>query len=89
MIKGDRVWYPSMLAKEIDCSYPHMMSVLAEFEAAGLIKSEGMGRIRVLHLTEQGDDLARDFELILRRIDRIERGEPKRSEKEKGKEKEE
>lgn len=83
LAKSDRVWYPSMLAKEIDCSYPHLMSVLNEFETAGLIKSEGMGRIRVLRLTENGDDLAHDFELILRRIDRTEKGETRAKKEEK------
>lgn len=70
LAKKDRVWYPSMICKEIDCTYPHMMSILSTFESEGLIKSEAQGRIKIVKLTEYGEDLARDFETVLRRLDK-------------------
>jgi len=69
--KTDRVWYASLLAKEIDCTYPHIMTILRTFEENGLIESHTQGRVRILKLTERGDDLAHEFENILRRIDKI------------------
>lgn len=71
LAKKDRIWYPSMLCKEIDCTYPHMMSVLEVFEAQKLIESEEQGRIRIVRLTEKGEDLAKDFETVLRRMDKM------------------
>lgn len=71
LAKKDRIWYPSMLCKEIDCTYPHMMSVLEVFENQKLIESEEQGRIRIVRLTEKGEDLAKDFETVLRRMDKM------------------
>lgn len=74
LAKKDRVWYSSMLAKEIDCTYPHIISITNTLESSGLITTEGQGRINIIRLTPQGEDLAHDFENILRRIERIESG---------------
>jgi predicted transcriptional regulator len=71
LAKKDRVWYPSMICKEIDCTYPHMMSILSTFEENGLIVSENQGRIRIIKLTALGEDIAHDFENILRRFEKV------------------
>ena len=73
LAREDRVWYASMLCKEIDCTYPHMMNILQGFEQAGLISTEGQGRIKIIRLTEPGEDLARDLQTVLRRIQKIEK----------------
>ena len=73
LAREDRVWYASMLCKEIDCTYPHMMNILQGFEQAGLISTEGQGRIKIIRLTEFGEDLARDLQTVLRRIQKIEK----------------
>jgi predicted transcriptional regulator len=70
LAKKDRVWYPSMICKEIDCTYPHMMTILKTFKSEGLIITEEQGRIKIVRLTEHGEDLARDFENVIRRIDK-------------------
>ena len=74
LAKKDRVWYASMLAKEIDCTYPHIVNIVKTLEDAGLISTEGQGRIKIIRLTQNGEDLAHDVENILRRMDRIESG---------------
>ena len=74
LVKKDRVWYASMLCKEIDCTYPHMINVLNTFESEGLIESEGQGRIKIITLTEKGEDLAHDFEGVIRRIQKYDEG---------------
>ena len=70
LAKKERVWYASMLCKEIDCTYPHMINILNMFEGEGLIETEGQGRIRIVRLTQRGEDLAHDFENVIRRMDR-------------------
>lgn len=72
LAKKERIWYASMLCKETDCTYPHMMKVLDMFSQMGLIESEEQGRINITKLTEKGEDLAKEFENILRRIEKIE-----------------
>ncbi|RLG22018.1 hypothetical protein DRN74_01235 [Candidatus Micrarchaeota archaeon] len=74
LAKKDRIWYASMLAKEIDCTYPHIVNIVNTLENAGLVTTEGQGRIKIIRLTANGEDLAHDFENILRRIERIEKG---------------
>ncbi len=71
LVKKDREWYASMLSKEIDCTYPHLINTLATFEEAGLITTEEQGRINVIRLTEAGEDLAHDLEGVLRRLERL------------------
>jgi len=68
LMKKDRVWYASMLCKEIDCTYPHMINILNSFESEGLIETEEQGRIKIIRLTPKGEDLAHDFENVMRRI---------------------
>lgn len=69
--KKDKIWYASMLCKEIDCTYPHMMKLMDIFESEGLIKTEGQGRINIIRLTEKGEDLSQELENLLRRIDKL------------------
>ncbi len=71
LAEKDRVWYASMLCKKIDCTYPHMINTLGSFERFGLISTEGSGRIKIVRLTPQGEDLAHEFEGLLRRLDRV------------------
>jgi len=70
--KKDKSWYASMLAKEINCTYPHLVNTLAVFEEAGLITTESQGRINVIKLTDIGEDLAHDMEGLIRRLERVE-----------------
>ena len=71
MLKKDRRWYASMLCKEIDCTYPHMVNLLSGFEQAGLIETQAQGRVKFVKLTPLGEDLAHEFEGLLRKLDRV------------------
>ena len=77
--KKDKSWYASMLAKEINCTYPHLVNTLAVFEEAGLITTESRGRINVIKLTDSGEDLAHDMEGLLRRLERLNAKVPEKS----------
>ncbi len=63
-----RTWYPHLLAKEIDCSYAHLVKVLDAFEEAGLVEFRKEGRVKLTTLTDKGEELAHDLENVLRRL---------------------
>lgn len=63
-----RTWYAHLLAKEVDCSYAHLTKVLEQFEADGLVDFKREGRVKLVTLTDKGEELAHDLENVLRRL---------------------
>ncbi len=56
--------YASSLAKQIDCTYSHVVKVLQEMERSGLINFEKQGRLKLLTLTKKGQDVAEHIDNI-------------------------
>jgi len=56
--------YASSLAKQIDCTYSHVVKILQEMEKAGLITFEKQGRLKLLQLTKRGGEVAEYIEKI-------------------------
>ena len=50
--------YASSLAKQIDCTYSHVVKILQEMEKSGLINFEKQGRLKLLTLTKTGSEIA-------------------------------
>ncbi|MFW6230737.1 MAG: winged helix DNA-binding protein [Nanoarchaeota archaeon] len=50
--------YASSLAKQIDCTYSHVVKILQEMEKSGLMKFEKQGRLKLLSLTKKGEEVA-------------------------------
>ena len=50
--------YASSLAKQIDCTYSHVVKILQEMEREGLINFDKQGRLKLLALTKKGTDVA-------------------------------
>ena len=50
--------YASSLAKQIDCTYSHVVKILQEMEKEGLINFEKQGRLKLLTLTKKGSEIA-------------------------------
>ncbi len=46
--------YASSLAKQVDCTYSHVVKVLQDMQRAGLVTFEKRGRLKVLILTKKG-----------------------------------
>ena len=67
----DKIWYARMLAKEADTTFAHMVKLLDTMGELGLVTFEKEGRIKIVRLTEQGEELAHEFESVLRRLTRI------------------
>lgn len=56
--------YASSLAKQIDCTYSHVVKILQEMEKSGLINFEKQGRLKLLNLTKAGNDVANHIDTI-------------------------
>lgn len=56
--------YASVLAKQIDCTYSHVVKILQEMQKAELINFKKEGRLKLLELTKKGKDIATYIEGI-------------------------
>ncbi|HLC45490.1 MAG TPA: winged helix DNA-binding protein [archaeon] len=63
-----KTWYASLVAKKIDCTYPHTIKILKEFERAGFVSEEHKGRTNILRLTDKGEEVAKTLETLLRQL---------------------
>ena len=58
------VIYASSLAKNVDCTYSHVVKILQEMQKAELVKFEKQGRLKLLTLTKKGTDIADNIDKI-------------------------
>ena len=56
--------YASSLAKQIDCTYSHVVKILQEMEKSGLVNFDKQGRLKLLTLTKKGNEVAEYIEKI-------------------------
>ena len=56
--------YASILAKQIDCTYSHVVKILQEMQKAELINFKKEGRLKLLELTNKGEQIAGNIESI-------------------------
>ncbi|MBD3310275.1 hypothetical protein GF351_03590 [Candidatus Woesearchaeota archaeon] len=56
--------YASSLAKQIDCTYSHVVKILQEMEKSGLINFNKQGRLKILTLTKKGSEIAEHIDNI-------------------------
>ncbi len=61
---ADSQVYASVLAKQIDCTYSHVVKILQEMQKAELINFKKEGRLKLLELTKKGNDIATHIERI-------------------------
>jgi DNA-binding MarR family transcriptional regulator len=62
--KGSRIRYGSLLAKEVDCTYSHAVKILQSLEKYGLVAFEKKGRIKLIKLTNKGQEVAENMQKI-------------------------
>ena len=60
--------YASVLAKQIDCTYSHVVKILQEMQKSELIRFKKEGRLKLLELTKKGHDIASNIENIRTRL---------------------
>lgn len=63
--------YATILSKEIDCTYSHTVKLLDQFKKFGLVEFEKKGRIKIVTLTNLGEDLAHAFEGVMMRLNKL------------------
>jgi predicted transcriptional regulator len=56
--------YASSLAKNIDCTYSHVVKILQQMEREGLINFDKQGRLKLLTLTKKGSEIANKIDDI-------------------------
>lgn len=56
--------YASSLAKNVDCTYSHVVKILQEMEQEGLINFDKQGRLKLLTLTKKGSEVADRIDTI-------------------------
>ena len=61
---ADNHVYASVLAKQIDCTYSHVVKILQEMQKADLINFKKEGRLKLLELTKKGREVACNIESI-------------------------
>jgi predicted transcriptional regulator len=67
--KGPR--YATQISKEVDCTYSHTVKLLENFRKLGLVDFKKQGRIKIIELTKDGEDLAHSIEGVLIKLSRI------------------
>ncbi|TAL47396.1 ArsR family transcriptional regulator [archaeon] len=63
--------YATAISKETDCTYSHTVKLLDVFRDFGLVDFEKKGRIKIIKLTDTGEDLARSVSSIVLKLGRL------------------
>ncbi len=64
LLNSNNEMYASTLAKNVDCTYSHVVKILQETEDAGLVPFEKTGRLKILKLTKKGEEVAKHIDAI-------------------------
>lgn len=56
--------YASSLAKQIDCTYSHVVKILQQMEKSGLVLFNKTGRLKLLSLTKKGEEVAANIDKV-------------------------
>ncbi|MFA5797482.1 MAG: DUF2250 domain-containing protein [Candidatus Woesearchaeota archaeon] len=64
LLNSNNEMYASTLAKNVDCTYSHVVKILQETEDAGLVTFEKTGRLKILKLTKKGEEVAKHIDAI-------------------------
>jgi predicted transcriptional regulator len=63
--------YVTMISKEVDLTYSHAIKLLDIFNELGLVEFEEKGRIKMVKLTDSGEEIARIFDNIVSKLSKI------------------
>ena len=67
-------WYSSLLAKKVDCTYPHIIKIISMFQELDLVKFERRGRRKVITLTDRGVEVSQNLEGLVRTLMPLDKG---------------
>ena len=63
--------YATILSKEIDVTYSHTVKLLDLFNDFGLVEFEKKGRIKMVKLTDRGEEVAKLLDNLLARFNKL------------------
>jgi len=63
--------YATLLAREVNITYSHTVKLLDTFNDIGLISFEKKGRIKIIKLTDLGEDISHALESVMLKLSRI------------------
>lgn len=63
--------YATILSKEVDLTYSHTVKLLDNFRNYNLVDFEKKGRIKMVKLTDEGEDLAHSLEGALIKLTKL------------------
>jgi DNA-binding MarR family transcriptional regulator len=63
--------YATIIAKEVDCTYSHTVKLLDLFKVLGLVDFEKKGRIKIVKLTDNGENLAKSMDVVMTTLRRL------------------
>ena len=63
--------YATVISKETDCTYSHTVKLLDVFRDFNLVDFEKKGRIKIVKLTDAGEDLAHAVDGVVTRLMRM------------------
>jgi predicted transcriptional regulator len=58
-------WFASSLAKEVDCTFPHIIKILSKLASFGLVSFHADGRRKLVFLTAKGRRISQAFSLSI------------------------
>ena len=61
LLNNNKTQYPSLLAKESKCTYSHTVHLLQKMEKANLINFQKKGRLKLVGLTNKGENVSELF----------------------------
>lgn len=63
--------YATLLSKDVDLTYSHTVKLLDQFKIFGLVTFEKKGRIKIVKLTSDGEELAQSIEGALAKVSKL------------------
>lgn len=81
LMNRDREWHLTDLARETGVTYVHISKFIKRCEESGLIDSDRRGRVKILVLTELGQDIARSAIGMLEKINSVEKPQAQHQQK--------
>ena len=64
LLNTTKEMYASTLAKEVDCTYSHVVKILKEMNKANLVSFHRQGRLKILNLTKKGKEVAKHLDAL-------------------------
>ncbi|MFH1174442.1 MAG: winged helix DNA-binding protein [archaeon] len=64
LLRANNEVYASNLAKQVDCTYSHVVKILQEMQKAGIVNFDKQGRLKLLTLTKKGQDIAERIDQV-------------------------